>query len=194
MIHFETEAGGLPYVVKLDTPEEPGDFRIEVALPPQEWARHRYAVAYWAQEVPGYTEEYIRVQDNGLGRGKVGVAWGAQAVVADEAPALELTRVHTNTLYLPNESNYARASGIGNLTLGIICGSADIEGWRVYLRPSPTEPERLSRRELEEWYKRRGFEDVPTGDPRWFKEAYLIREPKEPDTNDPLVQQLLSIM
>jgi hypothetical protein len=110
-----------------------------------------------------------------LGHGRVGRISVHQAK-AGESNAIWLNRVETATEYLPHDSVYFGAHGIGSFMLDNLCALADTRGWTIYGNPEDRGG-RLNQGELWEWYQKRGFEDNLTDAP-----GGAVRYPREPDS------------
>jgi|GEM_PF-3119416 len=186
--------GGLPYVFEGTIPSEPNGFNLVVSLPPSEWDRLSPEVEHAIAENRYYAGQYQKLrQALRLGDGKVGSVWVSSAETKDGAPAIGISRIQTDSRYLPEDSEYHAAKGVGSFLLDNLCALADAKGWRIYLEPLERDG-RLTGEDLIEWYERKGFIFPDTAETEHFRASFgsMVRLPQSPTAAQPIAEFMIA--
>jgi hypothetical protein len=187
--HFKAGVviGELPFVIEGTAPNIPATFDLVVSLPDDKWAELKPRVDEEITKNSQFASRYRRLQQiQCLGNGTVGLVWVSEAIADDGAQSVGVSGIQTNSMYLPEGSEYHNASGIGSFILDSLCTIADIRGWRVYLEPLERGG-KLTQGELVEWYKRHGFEDNSSED-KHSNFGGMVRFPGQVDPSQPIAR------
>ena len=188
---IDVEISGLPYVMEVNVPDEPKSFELTVGLPEQPWEDIKPKIEHELDNNSWFASQYHRIQQRlRLSEGKVGSVWVSAGQPPDAFPSIHIDRIQTENGYLPQESEYSNAKGVGSFILDSLCALADAKGWRIYLVPLERDG-RLTGTDLIDWYERRGFEfNDGTNEHMNPDDAAMMRTPREPDTSQPILQLL----
>ncbi len=179
-LHFKQEVviKGLRYIFEGDIPVEPADFVWSVSVPNWEEQKPAADEMMRTEKISAGFDKWL--ERHNLGNGKVGFLEIEKLDPPDNALAIRVDMVRTETEHLPPEFGYSRAEGVGSFLMQNLCTLADIKSWRVYLNPVD-KGGKLGQGDIYHWYKRRGFDDPF----KFPKEANynedMQRWPKEPD-------------
>lgn len=199
-LHFRQDIiiNGLPYIFEGDVPEEPDTFEWLVSLPNWDELGPKVEAMLGDLEAnPRFgtiNPRYVRgLGSYHLGNGRVGTIQIRKVDPSDNALSIGIAHVQTETSYLPEDSGYKNASGIGSFLLDNLAALADTKKWRIYIFPDDRGG-RLNQAELYKWYRRRGFED----DYKFPEESRhdfggMQRWPKEPDISQVIATILQSV-
>ncbi len=191
---IESKIKGLPYQLSGQVPQDPDNFELVVGLPQHVWndiqpvVERELANNSWFAKQYQHTQQALR-----LGDGRVGSVWVSHGSSPDGAPTVHVDRIQTELGYLPEESEYHNAKGVGSAILDNLCALADSRGWRITLDPLERDS-RLAGNDLQEWYRRRGFKFGFEVDEQQAQTMYpqddMLRLPGVPDYDQPILQAL----
>jgi len=193
-LSIETEVNGLAYVLEGQIPNEPDKFELVARLPDQTWEEVKSQIEEELAENDWFARQYHRTQQSlHLGDGRVGSVWVSSKSAPDGVPTVHVDRIQTELGYLPEDSEYHKAKGVGSMILDSLCAVADAKGWRITLYPLERDG-RLMGTDLQDWYARRGFKFRFEEEDAEMKAQYraddMLRFPQTPDSSSPIVQAL----
>jgi hypothetical protein len=173
------QIAGLDYIFRSSRPALPGHFQLNLSVP--NWAEQEALLKEHEKERTIQQFMLSELASRKLTDGRVAYADIDGVFPDDGAPAVNLSMIESTTAYLPTESDYHDARGLGSFLLNSLCDMADSQGWRVYLFPVD-KGGRLRQHELYQWYRRKGFVD-PHEVPDAMRLHGMVRLPRLPRTN-----------
>lgn len=193
-LSVDVKTNGLPYVLEGQIPAEPDKFDLVARLPDHTWKGIKPQVERELSENDWFARQYrITQQSLHLGDGRVGSVWVNSQASPDGAPTIHVDRIQTELGYMPEDGEYHNAKGVGSMILDNLCVIADLRGWRITLYPLERDG-RLMGTDLQNWYRRRGFQFKFDEEDVERQEAYptdeMLRFPQPPDLSSPVVQAL----
>lgn len=182
---IEVSIKGLPYIFEGVVPEEPNSFEWTVSVPDAEEQAAKVEELVATGQYSGFMIGDLK--SKGLGDGKVGIIQPRKVMPKDGVLSVRPGVIRTDTAYIPKESPYHNANGVGSFLLDNLCALADYKGWRIYLNPVDRGG-KLFQHELYAWYQGRGFLDNYQL-PEETRAEYLpmMRWPQEPDSSQPIL-------
>lgn len=191
---IDIQVNGLPYRLEGSIPTEPSSFDLVVSLPTDAWEKIELEIDKKASENSWFASQYKKLQDGlNLGGGKIGSIWVSAGESPSRAPTIHIDRIQTELGYLPEDSEYNKATGVGSAILDNLCALADTRGWQITLYPLERDG-RLVSDDLQDWYRRRGFKfgsDEQDVDREQLYPGFdMLRFPQKPDRSQPILKVL----
>lgn len=170
---LDVDIEGLPFVFKGKTPEKPDSFILSVHIPEREKELLFIEPKVKRTDPFFYDGLFLFKQDGLVGYIEI----GRSSIVG----GININQTKSYLGEFPTESRYHGGRGVGRFLTDNLLTLADFRGWSIVSIPEPEG--RLSRNNLIEWAKRKGYVYDE-------KKEKFIRQPQKPDMRQAIARVL----